>query len=123
MCVELVFGDDSISVKKDFNPKGKVILGNVRVREEIYWDGWVRKEDVSNWMRRGKWRRAEVLANKFNQRGRVYDVLPGHAVKAIAFRTNEKVILKVVTREAVGKEEDVQKRFALTGTRQLVTRG
>lgn len=130
MCVELVFGSDSVSVKNEFKPKGRVLIQDDdgsfytnkahEVRNEVYWDGWIQQEQVANWIARGAWKRAEIFATKFNQRGRIYDVPPGQVIKGIAFRTSERTILKVVTREAVGKETEVQARFALTGQRRLI---
>lgn len=127
MCVELIFGKDKVSVKNAFRLRNRVLAQDTRnaasyVDEEVYWDGWVREEDVPKWMAAGSWRRVEIFATKFNQRGRIYDVPPGHIVKGIAFSTGERTILKVVTREAIGKEIEVQERFALTGRRQLVQR-
>ena len=128
MCVELAFGNENIPVKNSFDAKGRVLvrdeelkLGATPVLDEIYWDGWIREEDKVKWTS-GQWCPAEILATKFNQRGRWYDVPPGQIIKGIAFNTGERIILKVVTREAVGKEAKVQDRFAATGRRILVPR-
>ena len=130
MCLELIFGDETVSVKSSFRSNGKVLVQDEdvssnsnkahKIQTEIYWDGWVKEEQASAWIERPIWRKAEIFAIKFNQRGRVYDVPPGEVVKGIAFSTDKRTILKVITREAVGKEREVQDRFALTGKRKLV---
>ncbi len=129
MCVELAFGNENISVGNEFDPDGRVIIQQYkpcfnaeRPTDLVYWEGLIKQEDVSQWTKSGQWTRAEIFASKFNQRGRWYDVPSGQIIKGIALNTSERIILKIVTREAVGKETYVQNRFASTSSRQLVLR-
>ncbi len=128
MCVEFTLGGENVKVKTEFFPKGLVLIENspqlciaeqVSCNESLYWDGWVQKEQVSNYTI-GTWRKAEIFATKFNQRGRWYDVPKGEIIKAIAFSSDDRVVFKIVTRLAVGLEKKVQERFAMTSNRFLI---
>lgn len=126
MCVEITIANNHISVRTEFDSLGRILiqkesnsLMSDEVKRKVYWDGWIRKEDAYKWTNKS-WRRAEIFASEFNQRGRQYDVPPGQIIKGIAFNTNEKTILKILTRKALGKEADVQERFAFTGPTLLI---
>lgn len=132
----MIIRGKKVSLNQEFESKGSVIyrehqfsLFGVEPKSPVVWSGWVQKQDVKTWVD-GSWQRAEIQAEKFNQRGRWYDVPRGEIIKAITLDTGSQIVLKVITRPAAGpatgkpaaKEEQVFNQFALTGKRLLITR-
>jgi len=119
------------NVREEFDPKGKVFvqenppsLDGTVINKPIYWDGWAREEGLQDkWLNQGPWMRAEILASSFNERGRDYEIPMGHAIRAIVMERPDRFVLKIVTREAEGKEIEVRDRFAATTLRRLVPKG
>jgi hypothetical protein len=124
MCIELELGE-TIKVKESFQLKGRILVQTKPNEAKeiprdypIYWDGWVRSENEKHYLL-GSWERIDIFATKFNQLGRWYDVPKGDVVKGIALDRGERIIIKVTTRDAVGFEKEVQKRFAQIDRRTL----
>lgn len=127
MCGSLKFNERVITLRTPFKPDGKVLiqednmkLSAFRTNKEIYWDGWAKKESLTEkWLCKENWVSAEILATSFNERGNDYEIPCGYSIRAIALELPHRVVIKIVTREAEGKEKRVHDRFALTLPRRL----
>ena len=122
MCGSLKFGEEEVRVKTEFDPEGKLLIRDSPTSTNgrtpslpVYWEGWAWNEKMHSfvdnkgnqkpgWLTSGHWKRAEVLATEFNEKFRWYKVPPHQTVKAIVLELNDKVIMKLLTREARGKE-------------------
>jgi hypothetical protein len=56
------------------------------------------------WLDSGQWKRADVLATSFNEKFRWYEVPKHHVVKAIILEREDRIVMKILTREAQHKE-------------------
>lgn len=126
MCIEFILGGKNILVRKEFDGNQRVLvqtnppnLDAEIIKDRVFWDGWIKEEDAHKWTALG-WSRTEIFATKFNQRGRWYDVPSFEVIKGLTFNAGPRLILKLLTRESIGKELDVQDRFVLTGERLLI---
>ena len=58
----------------------------------------------AGWLDAGQWKRADVLATSFNEKFRWYEIPDHHVVKAIVLEREDRVIMKILTRDARHKE-------------------
>jgi hypothetical protein len=91
------------------------------------WEGFARKETLQEkWLSRG-WEKAEVIAAAYTEKGREYQVFPGECISAVAKPSfddrGEFMSIRIVTREAVGKERRVYSRHPEIRDRKLTPRG
>lgn len=143
----LEFGSTIIKVRETFDGGDRVLVRqSPTIREgiipmvPIYWEGWAWQERLHKWidpdsgtmrigwLDTGKWKLAEILATRFNEGPRWYEVWPHHAVRGIILLRGDRAILKILSRPAVGNErrtqrkkegQNLQPRFTLT-TPQLL---
>jgi hypothetical protein len=86
---------------------------------DIYIDGQVRVENVLKWLE-GPWKRVELFVSKFQNGKNIYDVPSNYIVTGIALNSNNLLVIKVLTRIAIGDETDVTDRFIRTKKRQFI---
>jgi hypothetical protein len=126
MCDLIVVASQCVEICGTFLPQERVLVRTDRISgrgivatKSIYWDGWAREEATDEWLKSGHWKRADVLADSFsvNTRSgrREYELPPHHAIKSIILETPDRMVMRVLTREPVGAEARVCKRFAKTG--------
>jgi len=110
MCTEITIIGKTNSVRKFFPGAGKILIQNKYpslkaniIEDDIYWDGWVKEDDIPTWINKS-WLRAEVHVDSFKQRNRIYELNQEYCLKGIVFSSSENLILKIVTRPSEGKE-------------------
>jgi hypothetical protein len=127
MCDVISIGKENIQLHDTFKPLGRVFIkasptiAPTIASKPVYWDGFAREETLDEWTKAGPWKRADVLAEKFSiitRRGRLeYEVPPHNAIKVIILETPTQLVMRVISREPVGAETLVTKRFTKTGKR------
>ncbi len=126
MCDVITIGQKEFAIHDTFFPNGKVLIRTHRtngrgekVIKPIYWDGWAREEAIEEWLKTEHWKRADIIAERFSintRRGRMeYEVPSHHAIKSIILETQDRMIVRILSREPVGMEAAVAKRFCKTG--------
>jgi hypothetical protein len=128
MCIELAFDKTVVQIESNFDSLGRIMVQRNRFTiegtqlfGEVYLAGLVKKEDKSEWIS-NSWCSVEILATGFKQNGKWYNVPSGQVIRGIIFNTSEKYILKIITRESIKQETDIQDQPIETGRRILVLR-
>jgi hypothetical protein len=124
MC-DLITINEKDYIVKDHLPPGSVFFykapgsnGRAYIDTPVYWDGWAREESLDDWIEKG-WTKAHVECEKYSvltpRVRRNYELPTGHSINGVASVIGNKMVLRVVTREAKGKEKEVKLRFASIG--------